>query len=132
MNISDLLFSQKNGVFLVWKMRNDKMLTIFLRSRVNIPLEVQIGNAIEDGRSNIWTLIGIGHWNLLPRHTEKTATENGGLTFNISTVSTSLLRLKKLPEQERNSTIQGIREMREKWIPDICNQLRKILETGNE
>ena len=128
MDISDLLFSQKNGVFLVWKMRDGKALTTFLRNRTNITLEVQIENAIGDGRSNMWKLIGIGHWHLRPIHAEKPALEDmGGLTFSISTVTASLLRLKKLPERERKSTILGIQEMRERWIPDICAQLRKIL-----
>lgn len=128
MDISDLLFSQKNGVFLVWKMHDGKAITTFLRNRMNISLEVQIENAVADGRSKMWTLIGIGHWHLRPVHTENSTTENmGGLTFNISTVTASLLRLKKLPEREHKSTELGIQEMRERWIPDICAQLRKIL-----
>src|SRR3989338_4671554 len=117
-------------MFFVWKMENEQMLITFLRNRANIPSEIQVENAIHDGRERRWTLVGVGHWYLCPIEQKDTGpTENHlmGVSLTMHNVTASLLRLKKLHERELQSTAAGAQEMREKWIPHICERLRKIL-----
>lgn len=124
------MLSQTYGVFFVWKKCNKKIVTTFLRNRENIPLEIQIENAITDGRNRAWTLVGIGHWFLQPLEAntiEWTMPELSSVQFTVYNVAASLLRLKNLPERELQSTEIGTQEMREKWIPYICEHLRQTL-----
>lgn len=135
MDISELVFAQKYGVFFVWRMNNGKVMTTFLRNRANISPEIQTENAINDGRDRRWTLIGVGHWYLYPLETQDTAGgkhDVEGISLTVYTVTAALLRLKKLRERELQSTTVGIQEMREKWLPHICERLRKILWEGGE
>lgn len=130
MDIAELVFNQRNGVFFVWKMGNGKTMTTFLRNRKNIALELQVENALADGRGRMWTLTGIGYWCLSPiqkGNIPPSVAGGTGLSFAINHVTTSLLRIKNLPDRELKSTELGMQEMREKWIPYICERLRKIL-----
>ena len=135
MDIAELVFLQKFGVFFVWKKSDNGSITTFLRNRANISLEVQIENAINDGRERMWTLVGIGNWYLRPINVigaKQDETGFSGMSFEIYNVSASLLRLKKLPDRELRSTELGITEMREKWIPRVCALLRKALWESTE
>jgi hypothetical protein len=130
MDISELVFCQKNGIFFVWRMGDGRVMTTLLRNRTNISLEIQIENAITDGRSRMWILVGIGNWYLRPVESKDCQQENsdlGGVPFIIYNVTATLLRLKNLPERELRSTQMGMQEMREKWIPYLCERLRKVL-----
>lgn len=128
MNIAELVFAQKYGIFFVWKMDNEKVLITFLRNRTNISPEIQIENALHDGRECSWTLIGVGHWQLCPIEGKDLGSNTlNGVSLTMHTVTAAPLRLKKLSEREMRSTTAGLREMREKWVPHVCARLRKIL-----
>jgi hypothetical protein len=135
MDISELVFCQKNGIFFVWRMGDGEAMTTFLRNRKNISLEIQIENAINDGRERMWTLVGIGHWYLSPVEPKDAQQENSdlaGVPFVIYNVTAALLRLKNLPERELRSTEMGTQEMRKKWIPYVCERLRQVLWESEE
>lgn len=130
MNISELIFSQKDGVFLIWKNTSPKVTTSFICNRPNILLKTQVENAIDEGRKKLWTLIGVGYWTIGSDPAvliESRKTDVVGISLSPLRLSTTLLRLKNLPERERISTEAYATEMRIKWIPHICSLLRKIL-----
>ena len=136
MDISELIFAQKHGICFVWKMRNGKMLITFLRDQENISPQRQLEGALYDGcRKRKWTLIGVGHW-----YHATIEQQHAGLTDNgvqvvsspVHTITAAPLRLKNLSWREMREMAMGMEEMREKWIPYICEQLRKILREESE
>jgi hypothetical protein len=130
--ITKLLFNQTNGVFFVWKTKNNGRLATFLQKREDISAESQIDKAVMDGRALKWELIGVGYWRIQPIDIRGIVPFDSSLmqtsgAIMMQSISASLLSLKKLPERERRSTEQGLKEMRERHIPAICDQIRKIL-----
>jgi hypothetical protein len=130
--ISELVFAQTCGIFFVWRTRNREILITFLRNKADVPSEVQIENAIDDGsRRRKWTLIGVGHWHHCPIKQHSVGPTETGIRDDALpsyTITAAPLRMKKLFWKEMRSTSMGMQEMREKWIPYICEQLRKILQ----
>jgi hypothetical protein len=132
MGMNKLLFGQTSGVFFVWKTENDKRLATFLRKRKGVSEESQIDRAILGGRIRAWELVGIGYWRIQPvtirNITQTDSPSEHRPSINVTNIlNASLLWLKKIPERERRSTEQGAKEMREQYIPTICDQIRKIL-----
>ena len=132
MNITQLLFSQTSGVFFVWKTSDKNLLATFLRNRHGVSVESQIDKAIADGSGRTWELIGMGYWGIQPitiRDSRKFSPtpHSPTVTVTLNHLSAALLRPRKLPLREQHSTERGVHEMREKCIPYIRRQIRKIL-----
>lgn len=117
MGLVELFLQQSDGVFFVWHMHNGLPCITFLRKRDSLSPEAQVDIAILEGSARDWELVGVGYW-----FTQSTVA--------VPALSVALLTLKTLPERQRLSTEHGIGEMKGRWIPFVCRQIRSLLWNG--